>query len=216
VAAAADGTGCMRVRVIPSMFFKVTYFTRVMVVLLCCATAAGCAGTSSGKKSSPPATATSRQAAVAARVCQSADQAARPLLGDRTQVRIADADPANIECLIDAGGIRVDTVAQASAQAWTEFDTATVHQVQAFGSGAVYVPSQLPHPVPGMSGNVAWIPAQQEVLATNGTQTRGGTYVTATVTRHSPKGPSSLAVARAVTRAVLTSAPRGPNPAPPA
>ena len=186
-----------------------------MVLLLCCATVAGCAGASSGKKRPPSATATSHQAAVAARVCQSAGQAMRALVGGRTQVRIADADPANIECLIGAGGVRVDTVAQASAQAWTEFDTATVHQTQAFGSGAVHVPSQLPHPVPGMSGNVAWIPAQQEVLATNGTQLRGGTYVTVTVTRRSAKDPSSLAVARAVTRAVLASAPRGPNPAPP-
>ena len=131
-------------------------------------------------------------------------------------VRIADTDPANIECLIDAHGIGVGTVAQASSQAWTEYDTATVHQVQAYGSGALHVPSQLPHPVPGMSGNVAWIPAKNEVLATNGTQSRGGTYVTVTVTRSSPGGPSSLAVARAVARALLASAPRGPNPVPPA
>jgi hypothetical protein len=130
-------------------------------------------------------------------------------------VRIADADPANIECLINARGIGVDTVAQASSQAWTEYDTATVHQVQAYGSGAVHVPSQLPHPVPGLSGNVAWIPAENEVMATNGTQSRGGTYVTVTVTRRSSGGPSSLAVASAVTRALLASAPRGPNPVPP-
>ena len=192
-----------------------TYHTRAVALLLCCAGAAGCSGATSGSKRPPSVAATSHQAAVAARVCQGASRAARPLLGDGAHVRIADADPANIECLIDGGGIRVDTVAQASAQAWTEFDTATVHQVQAYGSGAVHVPSQLPRPVPGMSGNVAWIPAQQEVLATNGTQSRGGTYVTVTVTRRSPKGPSSLAVARAVTRAVLASAPRGPNPAPP-
>ena len=197
------------------MLLKVTYFTRAVALLLCCGTAAGCGAATSGSTRPPPTAATSHQAAVAARVCQSAGRAARPLLGDGTQVRIADADPANIECLTDAGGIQVDTVAQASAQAWTEFDTATVHQVQAYGSGAVHVPSQLPHPVPGMSGNVAWIPARQEVLATNGTQSRGGTYVTVTVTRRSPKGPSSLAVARAVMRAVLASAPRGPNPVPP-
>jgi len=130
-------------------------------------------------------------------------------------VRIADADPVNIECLIDARGIELDTVAQATSQAWTEFDTATVHQVQAFGVGPVHVPSQLPQPVPGMSGNVAWIPAKNELLATNGTQSTGGTYVTITVTRRSPGGPSSIAVARAVTLALLASAPRGPNPVPP-
>jgi hypothetical protein len=202
------------------MILKVTYFTRAAAVLLCCATAAGCGGATSGSKGSPSttssATPTSRQASVAARVCQRAGQAARPLLGNGMHVRIADTDPANIECLIDAHGIGVGTVAQASSQAWTEYDTATVHQVQAYGSGALHVPSQLPHPVPGMSGNVAWIPAKNEVLATNGTQSRGGTYVTVTVTRSSPGGPSSLAVARAVARALLASAPRGPNPVPPA
>ena len=136
-------------------------------------------------------------------------------MGDGIHVRIADPDPVNIECLIDARGIEVDTVAQATSQAWTEYDTATVHQVQAYGSGALYEPSQLPHKVPGLSGNVAWIPAQNEVMATNGTQSRGGTYVTVTVTRHSSGGPSSLSVATAVTRALLASAPRGPNPVPP-
>jgi len=194
---------------------KVTYFTRAAAVLLCCATVAGCGGATSGSKGSSSTTPTSRPAAVAARVCQSVGQAARPLLGDGIHVRIADADPFNIECLIDARGIEVDTIAQATSQAWTEFDTATVHQVQAFGTGAVHVPSQLPHPVPGLSGNVAWIPAKNEVLATNGTQLRGGTYVTVTVTRSSPGGPSSLAVARALTRALLASAPRGSNPVPP-
>ena len=191
------------------------YFTRAAAVLLCCATAAGCGGATSGSKGSPSTTPTSRPPTVAARVCQLAGQAARPLLGDGMHVRIVDPDPVNIECLIDARGIEVDTVAQATSRAWTEFDTATVHQVQAFGSGAVHVPSQLPHPVPGMSGNVAWIPAKNELLATNGTQTRGGTYVTVTVTRSSPGGPSSLAVARAVARSLLASAPRGPNPVPP-
>ena len=201
------------------MLLEVTYFTRVAAVLLCCETAAGCGGATSSSKGSPSTTSsttpTSRPAAVAARVCQSAGQAARPLLGDGMHVRIADADPANIECLINARGIGVDTVAQASAQAWTEYDTATVHQVQAYGSGAVHEPSQLPHQVPGLSGNVAWIPAQNEVIATNGTQSRGGTYVTVTVTRRSSGSPSSLAVASTVTRALLASAPRGPNPVPP-
>jgi hypothetical protein len=196
------------------MSLKVTYVTRAAAVLLGCATAAGCGSAASGSKGPSSAAPASRLPAVAARVCQSAGQAARPLLG-AMHARIADADPSNIECLIDARGIEVDTVAQATSQAWTEFETATVHQVQAFGSGAVYVPSQLPHPVPGLSGNVAWIPAKNELLATNGTQSRGGTYVTVTVTRRSPGGPSSLAVARAVTRALLASAPRGPNPVPP-
>lgn len=191
------------------MALKVWHLTPAAAVLLCCGTAAGCS--SEGSPSTTPAS----HAAVAARVCQSAGQAARPLLGDGTRVRVADDDPANIECVLKAGGIGVNTDAQASSQAWTEWDTATTHQAQAYGPGAVYVPSQLPHPVPGLSGNVAWIPARNELMATNGTESVGGTYVTVTVTRHSSGGPPSLAVATAVTRALLASAPRGPNGATP-
>ena len=130
-------------------------------------------------------------------------------------MRIVDSDPASIECLINGRGIAVDSVAQAAAQAWMEYDTETSHQAQAYGSGALYEPKQLPQPVPGLPGNVAWIPAQNEVVGTNGTESQGGTYVTVTVTRHSSGGPSSLAVATVVTRALLASAPRGPNPAAP-
>lgn len=87
--------------------------------------------------------------------------------------------------------------------------------MQAYGSGGVHVPGQLPKPVPGLTGNAAWIPARHEVVATNGTQSSGGSYVTVTVTRTGKQGPSSLALARAVTRAVLAVAPRGSSPGPP-
>jgi hypothetical protein len=76
-------------------------------------------------------------------------------------------------------------------------------------------PSHLPHPVPGLGGNATWVPAQGELVATNGTQSMGGSYVTTTVTRSSPHGPASLTVATAVTRATVASAPRGANPGPP-
>ena len=202
----------MRPRVIPSMFLKVTYFTRVIVLLLCCATAAGCASASGGKKRSPSPTATAHQAAVAARVCRSAGQAARPLLGDGTRVRVADDDPYHIECLISGRGITVDTVAQASTGAWDLWNTYTTHQIQAFDEGSVHEPSELPQLVSGLpTVNAAWIPAESELLATNGTDSIGGTYVTVTVTHRPPGGPSSLAVAKAVTRALLASAPVGPN-----
>lgn len=196
------------------MALKVTHFMRTGAVLLCCGTAVGC-GTASGSKGSPPATPASRPETIAARVCQRAVQAARPLLGAGTRARIADADPASIECLVNARGVAVDAVAQAAAQAWMEYDTETVHQSQAYASGALHEPAQIPQPVPGLPGNVSWIPAQHEVVATNGTESRGGTYVTVTVTRRSSGGPPSLAVAAAVTRALLASAPRGPNPVPP-
>ena len=70
-------------------------------------------------------------------------------------------------------------------------------------------------PVPGLGGNATWVPAQGELVATNGTQSMGGSYVTTTVTRSSPHGPASLTVATAVTRATVASAPRGANPGPP-
>jgi hypothetical protein len=198
------------------MPLKVTHFTPAAAVLLCCGTVAGCSAAASGSKGPPSTTSSttpaSRAAAVAARVCRSAGQAARPLLGDRTRVRVADDDPYHIECLISARGIRVDTVAQASSGALDLWGIATTHQVQAFNEGSVHVPSQLPQLVPGLSTlNVAWIPADSELLATNGTDSIGGTLVTVTVTRRSPGGPSSLAVATAVTRALLASAPGGPN-----
>lgn len=205
----------MRVR-ITVVYVKVTHFTPAAAVLLCCGTAAGCSAATSGSKGSPSTTSSttraSRAAAVAARVCQSAGQAARPLLGDGTRVRVADDDPYHIECLISGRGIRVDTVAEASSGAWDLWNTYTTHQIQAFDEGSVHVPSQLPQLVPGLSTvNAAWIPAESELLATNGTDEIGGTYVTVTVTRRSPDGPSSLAVATAVTRALLASAPVGPN-----
>lgn len=181
---------------------------------VCVALAVVCSVAAAGCGRSAAATRKDREA-IAARVCKSATQAARPLLGNAVRLHVADADPTNIECQIESTGIRVDAVAQASAVAWTEFGTATVHQSQVYGSGALNEPGQLPHAVPGMGGNVAWIPAERELLATNGTESRGGTYLTVTVTRASARGPTSLALARAVGRSMLSSAPRGPNPGTP-
>ena len=171
---------------------------------------AGCGG-SSGKSARSSST---RPRTVAQRVCGAARGAARPPLGT-VRLRVESSDPTYVECLLSGRGVSVDVVAQATAQAWMAFDTFTVHQAQAYGSGGVHVPSQLPHAVPGMRGNVAWIPARHELVATNGTESRGGSYVTVTVTRAPSKGTSSLPLARAVARAVLAVAPRGPNPAPP-
>ncbi len=149
-------------------------------------------------------------------MCTDAQQASHALLGSAARLHIANSDPTDIECILDGRGAHVDAIAQASAVAWTEYDTASVHQAQAFGEGAaVHQASQQPHPVPGMGGNATWIPAKQELIATNGTESRGGSYLTVTVTRHSAHAPASLAVAAAVGRAVLAAAPRGPNPGPP-
>lgn len=106
------------------------------------------------------------------------------------------------------GSLRVDTLAQASELAWTLYDTDQSHFAQVFGAGGVHNAAQQPHPVPGLSGNALWVPAQKELIATNGSQSQGGSFVTVKV-----KGASSgLALATAVARATLRLAPRGSNP----
>jgi hypothetical protein len=180
-----------------------------LAAFACCAAAAGCGG--SGSTASTP----QGHRSAAARVCAGAQRAAHPVLGSAVHLRIAHSDPTYIECVLDGDGVHVDAIAQASAVAWTEYDTAAVHQAQAYGTGAVHQRSQLPHSAPGMGGNSIWIPAKQELIATNGTQSRGGSYLTVSVTRRSHHAPPSLAVATAVGRTILASAPRGPNPGPP-
>lgn len=176
---------------------------RLLMLALCCA-AAACAGSSHLRTAA-------RRVPVAQRVCRAELHAAAAMLPG-ARLRIADPDPANIECVVSGDGVAADSIAQASPRAWEQYDTATVHLIQAFGAGPVHVPSELPHPVPGMSGNAAWVPAQHQLIATNGTQSSGGSYITVTVKRTSARGPSSLALARTVGRATLASAPRGPSP----
>ena len=177
--------------------------------------AALCGVTGCGGSTHPGSTAASARprAPVADRLCRRERRAAAALVG-KVEMRTVDTDPANIECLIAGQGVRVDVVTQASAQAWTAYDTLVVHQVQAYGSGGVRVPSQLPRPVPGMGGNAAWIPAQHELVATNGTPSTAGTYVTVKVAHTSARGPASLALARAIAVTTFRYAPRGPSPGP--
>jgi hypothetical protein len=173
---------------------------RASFLAFCCLCVAACGG--SAKKPT------------AASVCATERAAAARLLGPSTRMTIADPSLDNVECLLEGRGIRVDAVAQASALAWTEYDTATVHLAQAFGSGSVHRSGELPRPVASVSGNAVWVPAQGELIATNGTQTAGGSYLTVTVTRSSAQAPASLTVAEAVGRATLAVAPRGGNPGP--
>jgi hypothetical protein len=105
--------------------------------------------------------------------------------------------------LLSGRSVRVDVVAQATAQAWTEYDTMVVHQAQAYGPGSVHAPLQLPKTVRGLGGTAAWIPARRELVATNSTPTAGGSYITVNVTRTSARRPGSLALARAIARAML-------------
>jgi hypothetical protein len=129
--------------------------------------------------------------------------------------RIADADPAYLECILDTRGVHVDVVAQAVAQALGDYDTTLIHQVQTY----VYPPpangvrdrSQLPTPIPGIGTKAAWIPGQDRLLATNGTRERGGNFLSVTVTGRASSGPAMLALARTIAAATLAVAPRGPN-----
>jgi hypothetical protein len=153
--------------------------------------------------------------ALAPHVCGRAAAAASARLRVGVAMRIADADPAYLECILDGRGVHVDVVAQAVAQALGDYDTTLIHQVQTY----VYPPpangirdrSQLPHPIPGIGTKAAWIPGQHRLLATNGTHERGGNFLWVTVTGRSRSGPTRLALARAIAAATLAVAPRGPD-----
>jgi hypothetical protein len=126
--------------------------------------------------------------------------------------------------VLHSGALRVDVVAEASPQAWVEFDTTQAHQDQVYGSGGVHEPSQIPKNESQGSMLAGWIPAKDELFATNGSPTRGGSYVTVIVTRGASGkpgakrergatgGPARLRVARAVALATLAVAPRGSSP----
>jgi len=147
------------------------------------------------------------------RVCARAGQAADAMIGHAGS-QIADSDPANIECVLQRSGVRVDAIAQAATQAWTEYDTTVVHQVQAF-AGTARGRGQMPQDVTIRGAQAVWIPAESELVATNGTQSTAGSYVTVSVTGRPPGGRGKLALAQSVAAAVLAVAPKGPNPGPP-
>jgi hypothetical protein len=177
--------------------------------MVCCGAAAGCGG---GSSSSSTSTAAPKNAAQL--VCTGARAAAAASLGHSVALRIANHDPANVECLLRGAGTRLDVVAQQSAQAWAQWDTTQVHQDQAYGPSADHQAAQIPQTVNASGALAAWIPAQRMLFATNGTQSKGGSYVTVKVSgrRH---GNAEVTLARAVTLAALKVAPRGPDLAPP-
>ena len=129
-------------------------------------------------------------------------------------MHIADADPVNIECVLQGQGTRVDAIAQAATQAWTEYDTTVVHQVQAF-AGTAHGKGQIPQGVSIRGAQAVWIPAESELVATNGTESTAGSYVTVTISGRPPGGARKVALAQSVGAAVLAVAPRGSSPGPP-
>lgn len=175
---------------------------RELALALCCAAVVGCG------VSAPAGPAFKR-------VCDRSQAAAASVLGAPVALRVADRDAANIECLLDRSGVRIDTVAQASTQAWVEYSTTIVHLQQAFGTGSVHEPAHLPITVHIKGALASWVPAQQELVTTNGTEFRGGSYLTVTLTREPKHWGSALRLATAVATAALAVAPRGQNPGPP-
>jgi hypothetical protein len=148
----------------------------------------------------------------AVRVCTAAASAASRALGSRVKFSVTDKDPANIECALSGPGVKLALTAQASSQAYYAWNVATTHFEQAFGA---FGRTQHPQDVPGMGTVAQWFPAQQQLLTTNGTQSRGGSFITVAVTHWAPPSSSRLSVVRAVAQRALAVAPRGPNPAAP-
>ncbi len=179
---------------------------------VCIAALSGAVLVGCGATKHPAATA--EHVSPAHRVCDSARRAAASTLRARVDLRIKHSNPIDIECLLSARRIRLDVVAQALPRAWDFYDTAVVHQAQAFGPGGVPNRAAMPQYVRGMAGNAAWIPTQNMLIATNGTQSAGGSYLTVTVTRASQRA-EKIPVARAVAVAALAIAPRGGSPGPP-
>lgn len=179
----------------------------ILAVPACCALVAGCGGGGGATTSA------ANPKAVAQRVCEHARSAAQSVVRGRVAGRVASSDPSNLECRLHAGAIRLDLIAQASPQAWAQFDTTQVHQDQAYGSGSRHVPSQIPKDESEGSMVAGWIAATNELFATNGSPTRGGSYVTVTVAHGGKDSAAKARLARAVARSALAVAPRGPNPA---
>ena len=171
--------------------------------MMCCGVAAACGGTSDSSATSSAAPKNAAQV-----VCADARAAARSTLGRAVSLKFLNRDPANIECVLRGSGTRLDLVAQQSSRAWEQFDTVQVHQEQAYGPSAVHQQGQIPQNVNMPGGQAQWIPAQRMLFATNGIQSKGGSYVTVTVKgrRH-----DEVKVAQAVTLAALKVAPKGPN-----
>lgn len=195
-----------------------------VLVALVCLLVVGCGGRSvaggSGehaRRSSSVVRASSATtaAALAAHVCQRAADAASARLRGAVAMRVTDADPAYLECILDGRGFHVDVIGQAIAQALGDYDTTLIHLVQTYiypgppdGKGDR---GQLPHPIAGIGVKAAWIPGPSQLLATNGTAMRGGNFLSVTVTGSRTSGPARFALARAVAAATLPAEPRGPN-----
>lgn len=176
---------------------RVAWLTSVLAVL-----ALGACGSSDTAAKGPPAV----------RVCDAAQKAAARALGAPLTTTITNRDRTYIECKLSGRGAGLSILAEASPQAYTAYDTDSSHLAQVYGAAGR---AQNAPEVPGLGTVASWFPEEHELLATNATLYRGGSYITVSMTHWSSPPISQLALARAVGHAVLTVAPRGPNPGPP-
>ena len=180
------------------------------MVLLCCGLVAGCGG--GGTSSSPASQA--KPVSVAARVCGQAHNAAATALMARVDLRIADRDPTNVECVLRGGGLRIDLVAQQSPQAYTQFNTTESHQEQVYGPAApgVHNPGEIPQDASEGKMLAGWIRAENQLFATNASPTTGGSYMTVTVTRGNKGDAERRKLAQTLALAAFAVAPQGAAP----
>src|SRR5205807_2621461 len=128
----------------------------------------------------------------------------------RATVEADGSTPAYLECRLAGDEASLDAVAEGVPQAYDHYNTVIAHQVQTYADpGGIRDRGQLPRDIPGLGVEAAWIPAQHRLIATNGTLTAGGSFVTVTVSAGSLAGPQELSIARAAARAMLAAAPHG-------
>src|SRR5690348_17184984 len=149
---------------------------------------------------------------LAERVCGGARQAAAKTLGSSLTARIVSPAAADLECVLTGRQVQVTVGSEAGTRAYTEFDTETAHQEQVYGNGGAHDPSQFPVQITVPGSVVAvWIPAQLLLVATNGTPTTGGAYVTVAVKGRAAPAKVALRVAEAAARATFAAHPNGPS-----
>lgn len=169
--------------------------------LVCCVMAAGCGGSGPSAPAKP----------LSQRLCDGARRAAAVKLGASVQARVVDPAASNLVCSLRGDRVQVKIVSQASADAYTEFDTESSHQSQVFGPAGAGVHDAGQQPLPAsVPGSVAaiWIRAQKMIVATDATPTsRDGSYVTVTVTGKHVTNRAALSLAQAVARATFAAHP---------
>ena len=185
-------------------------------MLLVAAALAGCGSDAAGgTRPAPPAKA---KAQAPRPGCQAGVRAALDRLPRiaHAQSQLVTGDAQTATCAYRAGGERLTVEIQSVPQAYLVYETASVHQVQAnVGRSDTAPANSYPKQVDDVGVLASWIPSERQLITTNATRRRGGAFVRVTMLHRAHGAPKDLAVARRVARAVLRTAPRGPDPAAP-